>query len=169
MIFYWVKIKKQFFILLIYLAFKNNKNIKDLDMGIALFDPYSPSHAFGGVTFYLLGFDFLTSILLHTAFEIFENYIWIDRATERGGYCLKLPFFPVEDCKTKPDSVMNIIGDTISFAFGFLVLAWLKPGWTPLAKWHWLAKAVMILFVIPLGYSLITTNILGYLPAYEHS
>lgn len=137
-------------------------------MGIELFDPYSFSHALGGITFYLLGFDLVTSFLLHTAFEIFENYIWIDRENETGGYCIKTLLFPIEDCKTKPDSVMNIIGDTICFIFGFAILKCLKPGWTPFKNWHWIIKLLIIGFIVPIGYSLVTTNIIGYLPTYEH-
>lgn len=137
-------------------------------MGIALFDHYSFSHALGGATFNLLGFNLLTSFLLHTAFEIFENYIWIDRENKTGGYCIKTPFFPIEDCKTKPDSIINIIGDTICFVFGFVILELVKPGWVPFKNWHWFIKLLIIGFVVPIGYSLVTTNIIGYLPTYEH-
>jgi len=132
-------------------------------MGIALMDPYSPSHAFGGLTFYLLGFDLLTSFILHTAFELFENYIWV----QRGGYCIKMPFLNHADCKTKPDTVVNIIGDTVFFIAGYLIGKYLIH--KPYLSWlHWSIKLVIIGIIVPLGYSLATTNILGYLPAYEH-
>lgn len=126
-------------------------------------DPYSPSHALGGLTFYLLGFDLLTSFVLHTTFELFENYLWV----QHGGYCIKMPFLKHADCKTKPDTVINIIGDTVFFIAGYLVAKYLfrKPWYD---SWHWLIKLVIIGIIVPLGYSLATTNILGYLPAYEH-
>jgi len=132
-------------------------------MGIYFFDAYSPSHAMGGLTFYLLGFDFITSVILHTSFELFENYYWI----HQGGYCIKLPFLTQRDCKTKADSIMNIIGDTIFFMIGFLIgqFAIRKPY---AASLHIALKLFIIGIIVPLGYSLITTNIIGYLPTYEH-
>lgn len=132
-------------------------------MGIAFMDPYSPSHAFGGLTFYLLGFDLITSFILHTAFELFENYIWV----QHGGYCIKIPFLNHADCKTKPDAVINIIGDTVFFIAGYLIGKYLIHN-QYLSWLHWSIKLVIIGIIVPLGYSLATTNIIGYLPAYEH-
>jgi len=132
-------------------------------MGVDYFDAYSPSHFFAGVTFYLIGIDLITGIFLHTIFEIFSNNFWV----QRGGYCIKLPFLKIEDCKTKPDSIKNIIGDTISFIIGFIVAQFLikEPKFKNISVF---IKLIIILFVIPFGYSSITTNILGYLPDYEH-
>lgn len=132
-------------------------------MGIKFFDIYSPSHALGGMTFYLLGIDIKLSIILHTFFEIFENYFWVNK----GGYCIKLPFMRQKDCKTKPDSIQNIIGDTIFFILGFLIGLYLikKPY---LENIHFFIKLMIIGLVVPLGYSVLTTNIVGYLPKFEH-
>jgi hypothetical protein len=133
-------------------------------MGLKYFDAYAPSHFFGGVTFYLLGFDFISSILLHTFFEIFENYYWV----QKSGYCIKLPpILKLEDCKTKPDSVKNIIGDTISFMLGYIFsIYFIKKAY--LKNINLYLKVIIITLIVPLGYSLITTNLLGYLPEYEH-
>jgi hypothetical protein len=132
-------------------------------MGIKYFDAYSPSHGFGGLTFYLLGFDFVTSVILHTGFEIFENYIWVNM----GGYCISLPFLTHRDCKTKPDSSQNIIGDTLFFMLGYLLGQFLIRK-QYLHSLHLALKLIIIGIIVPLGYSIMTTNIIGYLPEYEH-
>jgi hypothetical protein len=132
-------------------------------MGVKYFDAYSPSHFFAGLTFYLLNIDFITSIILHTIFEIFENYFWV----QQGGYCIKLPILKLKDCKTKPDTIQNIIGDTISFALGYILsIYFIKKRY--LENIHIFIKLIIITIIVPLGYSLITTNIIGYLPKYEH-
>lgn len=138
-------------------------------MGISFVDAYSPSHFFGGLTFYLLGINWLWALILHTAFEIFENYYWMGV----GGYCFKIPFIlPHRDCKTKPDSELNILGDTVFFMAGLFTGLYLLPKYQPGATWNWGIKLFIIGLVIPLGYSLLTTNILylfgGRLPDYEH-
>lgn len=132
-------------------------------MGVNYFDAYSPSHFFAGVTFYLIGIDFITGIILHTIYEIFTNYFLV----KKGGYCIKIPFLKIADCKTKPDSIKNIIGDTISFALGFIIAQFIikEPKFKNINIY---IKLIIILFIIPIGYSTLTTNILGYLPDYEH-
>lgn len=132
-------------------------------MGQKFFDMYSISHAFGGVTFYLLGIDLKLSIFLHIFFELFENYFWVNK----GGYCIKLPFMIQQDCKTKPDSIQNIIGDTVFFILGFLIgLYLIKKSY--LQNIHFFIKLMIIGLIVPLGYSVLTTNIIGYLPKFEH-
>lgn len=100
---------------------------------------------------------------MHTAFELFENYIWV----YEGGYCIKLPFLQHKDCKTKPDTVDNMIGDTIMFILGYLFAQYIINK-KYLKDINIIIKLIIILIVVPLGYSLITTNIMGHLPKYEH-
>lgn len=78
-----------------------------------------------------------------------------------------LSFFAHKDCKTKPDTVTNIFGDTVFFIVGYLIGKYLIHI-QYLSWFHWVVKLVIICIIVPLGYSLLTTNILGYLPAYEH-
>lgn len=55
---------------------------------------------------------------------------------------------------------------------GFFAGLYLFPKYQPGAYWNWGIKLFIIGLVIPLGYSLLTTNILylfgGRLPDYEH-
>ena len=83
-----------------------------------LFDKYSPAHFTFGVIFYHLGIDFILASVSHVMFEYLEN-------TRLGIYIIQR-FFDNRwlkwiGGKTHPDSMLNRVGDQISFMSGWLV------------------------------------------------
>ena len=130
-------------------------------MGQDFLDAFSMSHMVGGMILQRMGLSVVVANLLHAFFEFFENFIFVPYF---GGRCIKLlPILPIEDCKTNPDSILNILGDQLSFYIGYKIAEKI-----PEKKLPYLPSYTLILLpIIPLLLSLITTNIIGYLPKYE--
>ena len=125
-------------------------------MGKDYFDVYTPSHLVGGIILQRMRFTLLEANILHLVFEIYENTI--------GWRCFNLsPLLKVKDCKTKPDTYQNIIVDQLSFFLGFKIAEKI-----PKENLPYLPKySLLLLPIIPFLLSLITTNIIGYVPKYE--
>ena len=129
-------------------------------MGVAFIDEYSISHLVGGIILQRMKFSFIVSNILHILYEIFENYIYIPHFGKR---CISLkPLLPVEDCKTKPDTNINILSDQIFFILGYLISTNISLKIIPYLP----NISIIILPFISIILSLITTNIIGYLPNY---
>lgn len=73
-----------------------------------MFDPYSLAHAGSGVAARSLKLSLTQTIVLHTVFEIAENYYLKFHPTVKK-------IFPYPS----KDSLVNMIGDTISVAVGW--------------------------------------------------
>jgi len=96
-------------------------------MGKNFLDQYSLLHIASGIVAYFFGISFKTWNIFHTVFEVVEN-------TNNGMRFINryLPFWP--GGKPYPDSVVNMFGDTISAAIGWMLANWLdkkgtKLGW----------------------------------------
>ena len=77
-----------------------------------MFDQYSLLHISVGVVAYFWGFSVLSWIIIHTIFELLENTsysVWFINKY--------IPFWP--GGKTKTDSTINMVGDTISAILGW--------------------------------------------------
>ena len=130
-------------------------------MGKELLDVYSVSHMVGGMILQRMGLSVVVANLLHAFFEFFENFIYVPYF---GGRCIKLPpILPIEDCKTNPDSILNMLGDQLSFYIGYKIAEKIPEKKLPYLP----SYSLIILPILPLILSLITTNIIGYLPEYE--
>ena len=101
----------------------------------ALFDPYSFAHMVGaGLQFFLippLGTGtatraqlFVLNLLLHAAFEAFENAPCVVRLIRR---------YRCGDPEYEGDSVLNVVGDLLSFSFSYGLSAVLLEASGPLA------------------------------------
>ena len=130
-------------------------------MGQDFLDAFSMSHMFGGMILQRMGLSVVVANIFHVFFEFFENFIYVPYF---GGRCIKLPpILPIEDCKTNPDSILNMFGDQLSFYIGYKIAEKI-----PEKNISYLPSYSLItLPIIPLLLSLITTNIIGYLPKYE--
>lgn len=130
-------------------------------MGKYFFDHYSISHMVGGMILQRMNLSFIHANLLHLLFEIFENYFYVKYF---GGRCIKIKYIlPIIDCKTIPDTTLNIIGDQFFFIIGYLLMSKISKKDVP-----YLSKiSLFSLPFIPLILSLITTNIIGKTPEYE--
>lgn len=97
-------------------------------MGTLLFDQYTLLHFAVGVLAYFWGISFMQSIIIHTVFELVEN-------TEVGMKFINTYFKGVwPGGKPHADAVINMVGDTIGTALGWLAayyldLLGLKMGW----------------------------------------
>jgi hypothetical protein len=82
-------------------------------MGTRLLDAYSLLHFAVGVIFRHFNISFFLSIVLHTLFEVVEN-------TPQGVRFIdsNLWFWP--GGKKRPDTLINCVGDTLSFAAGWI-------------------------------------------------
>lgn len=74
----------------------------------SLFDPYSICHAGAGVVAAAIKLSFTQTIVLHTLFEFAENV-----------YLKKLPITRQLFPDSSTDTLVNMIGDTISVAAGW--------------------------------------------------
>lgn len=74
----------------------------------SLFDPYSLCHAGAGVIAASLRLSFGQTIVLHTLFEVAENL-----------YLKKLPLTKQLFPDSSTDTLVNVLGDTISVAAGW--------------------------------------------------
>lgn len=99
-------------------------------MGKKLFDQYTYLHFAMGVVMYYWGITFEQWILIHVTFELFEN-------TEFGMHVINKYFGGIwPGGKFQADSGLNMVGDTIGAAFGWLSAMYLdslgeKMGWYP--------------------------------------
>ena len=84
-------------------------------MGLRFLDQYSLLHASVGVVAYFWGFGFLTSLLLHTLFEWAEN-------TPTGIQFINTTLHGIwPGGKPRADAFTNVVGDTVTFAIGWIV------------------------------------------------
>ena len=101
-------------------------------MGYRLLDQYSLLHASVGVLAYFWNVSFWLAVGLHVCFEWLENTEWGVRAINR--YIIEPGWFSWPGGKHGPDAFVNRVGDTLTFAAGWLVAAWLdvegtRRGW----------------------------------------
>jgi hypothetical protein len=101
-------------------------------MGYLLFDQYSLLHFAVGVVVYFWYFNFWTAFSIHALFEFVENtpsgMRFLNKYFPKGG------LFRWPGDKVKPDSLLNMIGDSGSFILGYLLAKLLddlsnKRGW----------------------------------------
>ena len=101
-------------------------------MGKQLLDQYSLLHFSVGVIFYFWNVNFIDALMLHVIFEIIEN-------TNIGIKLINQLFvgkgiFSWPGGKNELDTFINILGDNISFIFGWYIAKLLddygsKNGW----------------------------------------
>lgn len=83
-------------------------------MGLYFTDQYSLLHFATGIIMYFWKFTALTTLILHTIFEFFEN-------TEYGMYFINHYFKIWPGGKQYPDSITNSLGDTFYTMIGFFL------------------------------------------------
>lgn len=82
-------------------------------MGLHFMDRYSYLHFAVGIVCYYWNIGFITSVALHTIFEILEN------TPEGMNFINKyLPIWP--GGKPYSDSFVNMFGDTVFFILGYI-------------------------------------------------
>ena len=127
-------------------------------MGVKIIDNYTLSHFVGGMLMQRMGLSRPIVYSLAILYEILENYIIIKYY---GGRCISIKYIlPVVDCKTKPDSLENMISDCLFYFIGYELAKLIDIKYMPMfpKNFRWL---------IPLGpflLSLLTTNIIGKTP-----
>ena len=122
-------------------------------MGKNLIDAYSITHFIGGIILEKFNISFITSNILHFLFEIIENYILVP-LQKRG--CISLPpILPIKDCKNESDTIINILGDQLSFIVGFSFSSHFLKNIKNIPK-----KYIYLLPLLPFILSLVMTNIL---------
>ena len=130
-------------------------------MGKYYLDYYSFSHFIGGIILQRMGLSRIVAYSLHIFFELFENYIYVPYFK---GRCISIPYIlPIVDCKTKPDSLINMISDQIFFMLGFEFAKKISIKYIPMLPNYF----ILFIPILPLILSLITTNIIGKTPKYE--
>ena len=82
-------------------------------MGKQTFDQYTYLHFAVGVVTYYWGFKLRDVFLMHTIFELFEN-------TPFGMSIINNHLTIWPGGKPQPDSMLNIIGDTLGFLVGWI-------------------------------------------------
>jgi len=92
-------------------------------MGLLFADQYSILHFSVGSVAYFWNLQFIPALVLHTIFELTEN-------TQTGmklinDYFIHPGYFSWPGGKNYADSTINIIGDTVFFALGWLISAYL--------------------------------------------
>ena len=101
-------------------------------MGFRFVDQYSLLHFAIGIVLYFWNISFTNAIVMHTIFETFENskhgMAYINKHIIHPGY------FSWPGGKHASDSFTNILGDTIFFAIGWILSAYLdiigkQRGW----------------------------------------
>lgn len=88
-------------------------------MGKYIFDQYSLLHLCVGVIFYFWNFSLYSSIIIHIIFEVIENTTFGMFMINK--FIIEKGWFSYPGEKHYADSVMNIMGDNISFLFGWLL------------------------------------------------
>ena len=130
-------------------------------MGKHFFDYFSISHFIGGMILQRMDLSRVDAYSLHVFFELFENYIFVPYF---GGRCISIKhLLPITDCKTKPDSLINMISDQIFFMIGFEFAKLINIKYIPMLPNYF----ILFIPILPLILSLITTNIIGKTPKYE--
>ena len=121
-------------------------------MGLRSIDYFSISHFVGGMILQRMGLSRITSYSLHVFHELFENIEEVVRIRR----CISIPYIlPVVDCKTEPDSVVNMISDQIFFMLGFEVANIISLKYIPvLPKYSRIFIPILALIL-----SLMTVNI----------
>ena len=96
-------------------------------MGLQFFDQYMYLHFAVGIVIYYWGISLKNWIIVHSLFELLEN-------TTFGIYFINtyLKFWPGK--KPNPDTIINILGDTLGAILGWLSARSLdklgeKKGW----------------------------------------
>ena len=130
-------------------------------MGIYFIDEYTLSHFIGGMIMQRLGLSRVISYSLAILYEMFENYIY---ALVAPHACIHVKYIlPIPDCKTKADTIQNIVGDMFFYILGYEFAKMISTKHIPM-----LPKSFIYLIPIgPLLLSLISTNIIGKTPDYE--
>ena len=103
-------------------------------MGHQLFDQYSLLHFSVGVITYFWNIPFLYGFTIHFLFEILEN-------TKHGiefinTYIIEPGYFGWPGGKHKADTILNIIGDNIFYAFGYFI-AYILDYLGRINKWYY--------------------------------
>ena len=82
-------------------------------MGYRFFDQYTYLHFAVGIVIYFWNISLINFVILHTIFEFLEN-------TQTGMNIINkyIVFWP--GGKPKPDTIINIAGDTFGAVFGWL-------------------------------------------------
>ena len=102
-------------------------------MGNRLFDQYTYLHFASGIIAYFWGLRLKTLIILHVIFEIIENTQTAMALINKYIYI----FSPMR--KNYPDSLINMVGDTIGAIIGWLSAYYLdKIG----DKYRWYKKHI---------------------------
>lgn len=100
-------------------------------MGRAFLDQYSLLHAAVGVVLYFWGIGFTATLLLHTLFEFAENTLTGMALINSFKLCTTCqPLWP--GGKDFADSGLNMLGDTVAVAAGWLAAAALDAYLGPL-------------------------------------
>ena len=81
-------------------------------MGKKLLDQYTYLHFASGIIAYFWNIPFKTWLVLHTLFEILEN-------TQTGVNFINKQLFFWPGGKPGPDSIINIVGDTLGTIIGW--------------------------------------------------
>lgn len=87
-------------------------------MGVRLLDQYSLLHFAVGVAAYFWGVGFWLANALHAAFEVLEN-------TAPGMWAINTGFPVWPGGKPRADAAVNMAGDCLAFAAGWLAAQWL--------------------------------------------
>ena len=102
-----------------------------------------------------MGLSRTVAYSLHIFFELFENYIYVPYFK---GRCISVPYIlPIVDCKTEPDTLINMISDQCFFMIGFEFAKNVNIKYIPILPNYF----KLFIPILPLILSLITTNIIG--------
>lgn len=82
-------------------------------MGLQLFDQYTYLHFAVGVIVYFWNISLVYWFVLHSIFEFVEN-------TQMGINIINKYFWFWPGGKPRPDSIMNMVGDTLGAIFGWV-------------------------------------------------
>jgi hypothetical protein len=101
-------------------------------MGSQFFDQYTYLHFAVGIIVYFWNISLVYWIILHTIFEILEN-------TQMGIHIINKYFVFWPGGKPKPDSIMNMSGDTLGAIFGWVSAYYLDRLGN---KYHWYERHI---------------------------
>jgi len=92
-------------------------------MGLQFFDQFSVLHLAVGIVVYFWGMSLKTWFVLHTIFEILEN-------TPQGMKFITDNFKLWPGGKSHPDSLLNVVGDTVFAILGWIIAKYLDDYYT---------------------------------------